>query len=98
MGSSDVYREFHRLRDLAGLPSDLRFHVLRKSEASLLNDMGLSGEVIRNYLGHGSFETTKEYYIGDSVEKRRELSEILDSRFSDLFLPLSEKKDGNRVG
>lgn len=94
VGSSDVYREFHRLRDLAGLPSDLRFHVLRKSEASLLNDMGLSGEVIRNYLGHGSFETTKEYYIGDSVEKRRELSEILDSRFSDLFLPLSEKKDG----
>ena len=85
VGSSDVYREFHRLRDLAGLPKDLKFHVLRKSEASLLNDMGLPGSVIRDYLGHGSFETTKEYYIGDSEEKRKKLSEILDRRFSDLF-------------
>lgn len=91
IGSSDVYREFHRIRDLAGFPCSMKFHVFRKSEASLLNDIGISGEIIRDYLGHDSFETTKHYYIGDSEDKKREISRILDSRFSDLFDP---KKDG----
>jgi integrase len=84
VGINTVYRFLKSYQKKSGLP-EFRFHSFRKSEASLLNDSGLSGEVIRDYLGHDSFETTKEYYLGDSDEKKEKIRDLLQSKLSKLF-------------
>lgn len=67
----------------AGLPL-FRFHTFRKSEGSILNDAGLSGEVIKAFMGHESFETTRKYYLGDSSEKQRVVQTLLEEKFKDF--------------
>ena len=61
------------------------FHAFRRSEASLLNDAGLSGDVISGFLGHDSFKTAQRYYLGDSDQKkeavRKALNEVLGPKF-----------------
>lgn len=84
IGINTVYRFLKEYQRKSGLP-EFRFHSFRKSEASLLNDSGLSGDVIRDYLGHDSFETTKEYYLGDSDEKKEKIRALLQSKLSDYF-------------
>lgn len=79
LGETRIDRELHRLQDLAGLPQ-FRFHTFRRSEASLLNEQGLSGEVISDYLGHSSFDTTRRFYIGDTVERRKRIAATMDGR------------------
>lgn len=84
IGINTVYRFLKEYQKKSGLP-EFRFHSFRKSEASLLNDSGLSGDVIRDYLGHDSFETTKEYYLGDSDEKKEKIRSVLEEKLGGLF-------------
>jgi len=83
IGESTVNRKLKELQKKAELPK-FRFHTFRKSEASLLNDKGLSGETIKDYLGHDSFNTTKEYYLGDNSEKKEEIRGLLNKVVSQV--------------
>ena len=76
VGQITVYRKLHKIQKNVNLPF-FKFHALRRSEASLLNDKGLSGTIISDYLGHNSFETTKQYYLGDNQEKKEKVRDIL---------------------
>ncbi len=51
---------FRRARESAGLP-DTNFHDLRHSCASLLINMGIPLEVVRDILGHSTVKTTERY-------------------------------------
>lgn len=98
IGANTIYRRFNVEKVMGGLPEKITFHVFRKTEASILNDEGLSGEIIRDYLGHDSYETTKNYYIGDSIEKKNMIRGIMDSKFdSVMFGKKNQKIDGSDV-
>ena len=83
LGETSLNRKLHDVQSQAALPH-FRFHSFRKSEVSLLNDLGLSGDMIRDYVGHDSFETTKRYYIGDSHEKKKQIRDILSDKMHDF--------------
>ena len=89
IGETTIDRELHRLQVLAGLPR-FPFHCFRRSEASLLNDCGLSGETISDYLGHSSFDTTRRFYLGDTDEKRDQILKIMEAKLA--FLTSLSKK------
>lgn len=91
VGGSSIDRRLHLLQSKAGLPF-FRFHCFRRSEASLLNDVGLSGEVISAYLGHSSFAVTKKFYLGDNRTKRELVRSVLEERISGLIS--GNKKSG----
>lgn len=76
VGETSMNRKLHDVQKEVGLPF-FRFHSFRKSEVSLLNDIGLSGDLIKEYIGHDSFLTSKKYYIGDSAEKKKKIRDIL---------------------
>lgn len=61
---------FRRAREKAGMP-DVHFHDLRHSCASLLINMGVSLEVVRDILGHTTIKTTERYAHLD-VERQQE--------------------------
>lgn len=71
--------KLHEIQKKKGLPL-FSFHAFRRSEASLLNEIGVSGDVIASYLGHDSFETTKQYYLGSTNKRKKEISEILEKK------------------
>lgn len=79
-----VYRWLTYFQEKAGIVH-FKFHSFRKSEASLLNDQGISGDVIKDYMGHDSFETTKEYYIGDSEKKKEDVRDILQDKIGSVI-------------
>lgn len=83
VGEETMNRRLHLYQKLSGLPQ-FNFHTFRKSEASLLNDIGISGDIIKSYLGHNSFETTKKYYLGDSLEKKRMIQEVLSEKLKEF--------------
>lgn len=61
---------FRRAREKAGMP-DVNFHDLRHSCASLLINMGVSLEVVRDILGHTTIRTTERYAHLD-IERQHE--------------------------
>lgn len=72
---------FARARIKAGMP-DVNFHDLRHSCASLLINMGVKLEVVRDILGHTTVKTTERYAHLD-VDRQEEalmkLSEAVDA-------------------
>jgi integrase len=71
---------FRRAREAAEMPH-VRFHDLRHSCASLLVNMGVPLEVIRDILGHTTVKTT-ERYAHLSTEKARTALESLGAAIS----------------
>lgn len=68
---------FRRCREKAGI--DVNFHDLRHSCASLLINMGVPLEVIRDILGHSTVKTTERYahlQIDRQEEAMRKLSDL----------------------
>lgn len=66
---------FRRAREAAGMPA-VRFHDLRHSCASLLVNMGMPLEVIRDILGHTTVKTTERYAHLDTAAQRRALDKL----------------------
>jgi len=64
---------FRRAREAAGMP-EVRFHDLRHSCASLLVNMRVPLEVIRDILGHTTVKTTERYAHLDTAAQRTALS------------------------
>jgi integrase len=71
---------FRRGREKAGI--DVNFHDLRHSCASLLINMGVPLEVIRDILGHSTVKTT-ERYAHLQIDRQEEAM----NRLSDLITP-----------
>ncbi len=71
---------FRRAREKAGI--DVNFHDLRHSCASLLINMGVSLDVIRDILGHASVKTTERYahlQIHRQTQAMNQLSDLVES-------------------
>jgi len=79
-----INRCLHSCQEKAGVVY-FPFHSFRKSSASFLNDEGINGKWIAEFLGHSSDEVTKKYYLGSTDEKLGKISSLLDSRFSEGF-------------
>jgi integrase len=66
---------FRRAREAAGMP-EVHFHDLRHSCASLLVNMGVPLEVIRDILGHTTVKTTERYAHLDTAAQRAALDKL----------------------
>lgn len=86
VGANTVRRRLKEGIKKSGLPQ-FSFHAFRRSEASLLNDSGLSGEVISSYLGHDSLKTAKRYYLGASEEKKKRAAGLLEELVGNRLKP-----------
>jgi integrase len=84
VGSSTIYRALSEYQEKSGLER-FKFHSFRKSEASFLNEIGISNNDIRDWLGHDSFEVTKKYYIKSSWDRKKEVSDALEQKLKDIF-------------
>jgi integrase len=78
---------FRRAREAAGMP-DVRFHDLRHSCASLLVNMGVRLEVIRDILGHTTVKTTERYSHLETAAQRA----ALDQLGSAITLGIAQKR------
>lgn len=76
---------FRRAREKAGMPH-VHFHDLRHSCATILLDLGVPLDVVRDILGHTSVKTT-ERYAHRLVEHKRDALE----RLGDLHQALHQK-------
>lgn len=84
IGVTTVYRVMRSYQDKAGLPHFV-FHSFRKSEASYLNEIGISDVSIRDWLGHSSYAVTRKYYIRDTFEHKRKVSSALEEKLGKYF-------------
>jgi integrase len=66
---------FRRAREAAGMES-ARFHDLRHSCASLLVNMGVRLEVVRDILGHSTVKTTERYSHLETAAQRVALDQL----------------------
>jgi integrase len=66
---------FRRAREAANMP-EVRFHDLRHSCASLLVNMGVPLEVIRDILGHTTVKTTERYAHLETSAQREALDKL----------------------
>lgn len=76
-----VTKTFQREIARLGLPR-MRFHDLRHSTTSILFDMGLSLEEIRDWLGHADIETTSNIYLHYKADRKRLTADKLKGVFS----------------
>lgn len=91
VGTMTIYRAMDKAQQDAKIPH-FNFHYFRHSEASFLNEKGISQESIADYLGHDSVAVTRKYYIHDSSEKKVEIRDLLQQKFSGYFSK-SKKED-----
>lgn len=80
---------FRRAREKAEI--DVNFHDLRHSCASLLINMGVRLEVIRDILGHSSIKTT-ERYAHLAIEKQTEAMMQLSNLIAPEITPAKKKR------
>jgi integrase len=80
---------FRRAREAAGMPT-VRFHDLRHSCASLLVNMGVPLEVIRDILGHTTVKTTERYAHLDTAAQRNALA-LLSAQITPRIAPGKEE-------
>jgi integrase/recombinase XerD len=64
LARTDIWRPFHRYRELAGLNKPVRPHLLRHTAATQLLFNGCPVGHIKEILGHERLETTCRYYLG----------------------------------
>lgn len=77
LDARNVTRQFHRLRETAGLPW-LTFHGLRHGYASLLAAQGVNPRVAMELLGHSQLSLTMEVYTHVAPELAREAAAGID--------------------
>jgi integrase len=77
----NLTREFHRLREKAGLEW-LRFHDLRHGCASLLMAQGVNPRVVMEILGHSQISLTLGTYSHVAPELAREAADKIDAVLS----------------
>lgn len=64
-GESDFQHTFARIRDGAGLPTDLQFRDLRRTLATALGAAGCTDDQIRSVTGHKTREVVSVYVLPD---------------------------------
>lgn len=60
-------------------------HMFRHSEATLLFDNNVPLDQISKYLGHSSSSVTSHFYIHETDEKQKEISDLLQKKFGGDF-------------
>jgi len=63
-------RDFFRIRKVAGL-GDMRFHDLRHTCVTLLLNLGVPPQVVRDIVGHSDIEVTMTIYAHVSLDDKR---------------------------
>jgi integrase len=76
----NLYRHFERLRTQAGLPSDVIFHDLRHTCATLLAAEGTPPAVAMRILGHSQIAVTMEVYTHAQLDDLRVALDRLDTK------------------
>ncbi len=72
-------RDFFRIRKAADL-GDIRFHDLRHTCVTLLLNLGVPPQVVRDIVGHNDIEVTMAIYAHVSLDdKRNALGELGDA-------------------
>lgn len=62
----------------------ISFHYFRHSEASLIFNSGVSLNVIRDYLGHSSSDTTKKYYISQNEKDKSDIASFQNILYENM--------------
>lgn len=75
ISASNANRKLKRWLKEAGIEKDLHFHSLRGSSASFMLENDVPMEVVSAIMGHAKIETTRNYYIAISQEKKRKSME-----------------------
>ncbi len=88
-GLSALFKEFKQLLKLAGL-SDMRFHDLRHSAATILLTMGIHPKVVQEILGHSNVSITLNVYSHVLPSLQREAMDQLDRHFKPFSISLDE--------
>lgn len=83
ISENSIVRELKRLSSESGI--SFSSHSFRHSEATLLNEEGVSADQIGEYLGHSSSEVTKKHYIHETVEHRQSIADLLDAKYQKIF-------------
>lgn len=79
MEPSNLHRQFKTVLQQAGLPTNIRFHDLRHSCATLLLAQGVPLVVVRDTLGHTQISTTADIYGQVLPETHRKAVDGLDA-------------------
>lgn len=77
LGNSEIYRRFRSNLKLANIPSK-KFHWFRKTLPTLLHEKGVSSLEIKNLLGHSTTATSEKYYIQNTNNIDKRLSNEID--------------------
>lgn len=88
-GLSALFKEFKQLLKSAGL-SDMRFHDLRHSAATILLTMGIHPKVVQEILGHSNVSITLNVYSHVLPSLQREAMDQLDKQFKPFNPPMNE--------
>jgi integrase len=74
-----VWEGFKAVLKRAQLPTEIRFHDLRHSAASLLGAKHVPARVVQKILGHSSISLTLQTYSHVFAEQHEEAAEIMDA-------------------
>jgi len=80
LSRSTLYSFFKKLLREAGL-SDMHFHDLRHSAATILLSMGVPAKVVQQLLGHRTSSTTLNIYGHVLPEMQRDAMDKMDDFF-----------------
>jgi integrase len=76
-------RNFNNIQKAAGL-SQIRFHDLRHSCASLLLAVGMSMKQVQEWPGHGTYQTTADIYSHLDYSSKLSVASSLMSAFGTI--------------
>jgi integrase len=77
-----VKRSFKRLVAKAGLPTDMRFHDLRHTAATLLLIRGVNVKVVSEMLGHADISITLRIYSHVIPNMQQVAADVMDNMFA----------------
>ncbi len=77
-----LHREYKQMLKAVGLPTEVRFHDLRHTAASLLLAQGVHLRVIMELLGHSSISLTANTYAHVMPAAMRDVADRMESIFS----------------
>lgn len=86
MNHSNLVKDFKNLLKRAGL-TEIRFHDLRHTAASLMLNKDVPIMVVQRRLGHAKASTTLDIYAHLLPGKQHEAADIIDELVSPLEIP-----------